>query len=846
MRKERQIIEVAALGAIALFSGASGAETVRQAVREALATNPQIHAAFNERYAAQAKARETLSGFYARVNIVGAYGWENSDNVYTREALNQTGYLGLRRKQASISITQNLFDGFATTDNKERDDALVNASAFNVQEEAQRVALATINAYLDVRRWQDIVVLAQEVLRVHQHIYDNIHRRVGAGRGTAADVEQAKGRLALAQSNLVVAHASLRNAIIRYRGVVGQYPDNSLVLPEVPSGMIPVSLDQAMQMAANNNPLLKGRQAQVTAALAAKKATFATYYPRVNFVASQNWGENLYGREGIDRGYSAMLNIRYDLYNGGADSAKTRASVSRANQTMDERNLEVRRLMSATRMEWHRYQTSRMREALLLQRRDAAQKTQNAYREQYDIGRRSLLDMLDSENEVFIASRDYIDNEYDKLSAAYGLLANAGTLLPSVGAPMPGAGRCVQYEDCLAPVYSTPAQTVVFAQAVDREKKESEYRLGGFVVKPSLSVTEMSDDNVYATPDNKKSDTATLAGVSLTATSDWGRNMLSFNVGGTATRYWQYSSENTSDYWGGINGRVYVGQTSNIFGSVSRSYLHEDRISPDYVYTTVPVSPVVYHDTSGQVGASIHIKNTAVRVVGAYTRLDYENVATTSGGVLDNDVRDRDVYGYGARWTLNENGMYRPFVQAAYETRSYDKARDGYGYSHDSSGSRGVIGMSLHGGAVQGEVFAGRLYQHYTDVRFSDVNDADYGLKMGWVPVHEFKFVFNVQHSLEETTVQGASGFLYTKVSGTAEYKLSSAWKMRLGASSGRSDYQMISRVDKISDVGVGVGYDFAPGATVDFELQHIERRSDEPLDNYDSRRVMAKISAKF
>ncbi|MEJ2059475.1 MAG: TolC family outer membrane protein [Gammaproteobacteria bacterium] len=822
------------------------AETVQQAVRQALATNPQMQASISERYARAQQLRQARAGYYPDVNVYGDWGWENSDNPFT-QAEGNNGYVGLTRKEASISLRENLFNGRTTTNEVARERARVNAAAYQVQQQAESVALQSVEAYLDVRRQRELLSLSQQFLKTHEEIYQRIRRRVASGLSNQGDLAQASGRLALANSNVVAAEANLRDAVNRYRSVVGGSPDEALELPALGPDALPNSLDEAVQLTVSGNPDLKSAQAEVAAALAEQRARRGNFYPNIDFVASQDWGENLYGLKGVDKGYRAMLNLRYNLFNGGADDAAARAQAYRANAARDHSDNVYREIVRITRVDWQGYQAASSQLDDLRQHRDAAARTRDAYVSQFRLGRRSLLDMLNGENELFEASRDYINGQYRRLVNGYRLLADNGQLLASIGQPMPGAAACADGASCFGPAYANQAQALVLAQERGREFRASQYRVGSFVLHPELAMTEMYDDNIYATPDNTTSDTATLIRANVDLKSDWSRHMLNFGAGGIATRYGTYDSENTGDYWGEANGRFDFTNSFNVFGGVTRSHLHEDRTSPDYTYlVNIPVSPIVYDQTRSNLGANWKFGNASLRVAGSLTELDFKSVATTTGGVINNDDRDRDVAGYGARLTLNTGGRYQPFVQGTYDQRHYVNRPDDYGYDRNSSGYRAVAGMNVRQGALHGSLYLGGLSQKFDDSRFKDVNDLDYGMRMSWKPRGGSAFTLAVRRSLEETILPGSSSYLYTRISGSADIRVAPAWTLKVDGSNGLGEYQDIVRTDKVNSFGLGVNYAFDRHMSLEGGVQHIQRTSDEPLDNYQINRVLARISAKL
>lgn len=846
MRKEQKLAGIMAVAAAFSASPVAQAVTVQQAVRQALDTNPEVQAAIANRYATTEAWRVARSGFYPSVTLYGTYGRENTSNPYTRAVTGSSDYRDLTRKEASIVFTQPLFDGFATSNERQRATADVDAASYSVQDTAQQIALDALNAYLDVVRERRLTSLAQEFLATHQRIYDQIRKRAEAGIGSQADVEQAKGRLALAKSNAIAANANLTDALSRYESVVGTEPDANMTLPALGADALPATLTVALDEATQQNPGIKQAQARVIASQAARQAERAGYWPHLSLVASHNWGEDLYGRKGVEQGYRALLQMRYNLLSGGGNTAAEKSAAYRENQAKDSLNSERRSVSAEIKRQWNEYVSASEKKDLFRQQQSAAEQTRNAYEKQFRIGQRTLLDLLDSENELFKATSDYVTTQHTQVKAAYALLADSGLLLAYLGEPMPAAAHCVEGRSCLGSAYTSPAQTALFAQAVERDKKAMQHRVGSFVFVPQLSVSATQDDNIYVTPDQEKSDSLVQLRTSFALQSDWSKHKLEAEVGGLATRYAEYNTENSSDYWLKLNGQYDISERSNIFGGASSSYKHEDRASPDYIYTVVPDAPIHYRERRTHVGVEQGVGPVSIKLAAAYTAMDFENSTSTLGARINNDDRDRELVGYGVRLTLMPGSSYQPFLQYTSDNRDYRDKVDDYGYKRSSSGYRAHLGLRVATTPLSAEAYIGKLNQSFDDARFSDVEKPDYGVKVKWKPLRKLALEAMEKTSLEETTLDASSSYYYTSSAASLSYDITDKWTVKLTGLQSKSEFQDVSRVDKGRLTATGLTYALDDKVSLSGEVQKEKRTSDEPLDEFTANRFIFRVSAEL
>jgi opacity protein-like surface antigen len=329
--------------------------------------------------------------------------------------------------------------------------------------------------------------------------------------------------------------------------------------------------------------------------------------------------------------------------------------------------------------------------------------------------------------------------------------------------------------------------------------------VGSFLVLPELSVSEMYDSNIFATRDNEVDDTLTILYPDISAKSTWDEHELTFSAGGAFSQYYSNGDEDYDDYWTELEGRYDISPQTNLFGGAGLSYLHEDRSSPDD--NLAGEKPTTYHSRTAHAGVSHRLSRVALRLGGTFERLSFDDVSN-----LDNADRDRDVFGAGARATFELNRRYDVFVQGVWDKRDYDEQPDDNGYRRSSDGYRAGAGVKARfSNRLSGTAEIGKLSQDYDDARFSTVSKPDFGARLSWLASPRTTLSAALERSLEETTLAGASSYLYTALNANLSHRVTSRLGLTATLLTGRENYQGINREDDIYGGQVTLRYALDP-----------------------------------
>lgn len=441
----------ASIALAAGFAAAQPADPLREAVARALLENPDLAARANAFRAADEAVKVGRAGWLPRVDLNAGVG-QDRDRITSRTPDDQT----LNRTGVSLQVTQLLWDGLGTRGEVGRLGHERLARYFEFLDAAELTALEAARAYHDVLRFRRLVQLAEDNYVQHRYAFLQIQSRVQAGVGRGVDLEQANARLALAESNLTTEIANLHDVTARYQRIVGDAPPAVLPAAQPLMAGVPGSAGDAMKAALQRSPAISAGIEQLRAARASASVRDAGFQPRVEARVRAGGGKNYESVLDRTRGTTAEVVLNWNLYNGGADQARVRQAANVVSQAADLRDKACRDARQTAAIAFNDTRKLTEQIALLQRNTTAIEKARDAYRQQFDIGQRSLLDLLNAENEVYTARRALANAEFDRMIAFARTHAAMNQLTTQLGLSRPavaavaddwsagedGPGRC--------------------------------------------------------------------------------------------------------------------------------------------------------------------------------------------------------------------------------------------------------------------------------------------------------------------------------------------------------------------------------------------------------------------
>jgi adhesin transport system outer membrane protein len=440
LRHAARFVSCTAIGWAALLACASAQPTdpLREAVQRALSTNPQVTDRLNALRASADQVSVARGGLLPRVDLDAQAGAARNRNT-----ANTPETQSFRIGGVALSATQLLWDGLSTYNQIERFDHARLSRYFEFLDASDQTALEAVRAYVDVVRTRELVRLAEDNYVQHRQVAELIQSRVGAGVGRGVDLEQANARLALAETNLSVETANLHDVMERYVRIVGAAPPSLMPLPApllaAQSSTVAGLLDETVR----KNAAIAASIENLRAVQSQSKENNGLFQPRVEANVRSGAGKNFDGLQSQKSATTAGVTLTWNLFNGGADQARVRQAASLINQAADQRDQACRDARQVASIAFN--DTRKLVEqAGYLERNVAAtERARDAYRQQFEIGQRSLLDVLNAENELFGSRRSLANANYDLIVARARARAAATSLVATLGLTRGDGGAAV-------------------------------------------------------------------------------------------------------------------------------------------------------------------------------------------------------------------------------------------------------------------------------------------------------------------------------------------------------------------------------------------------------------------
>ncbi|MEM9393385.1 MAG: TolC family protein [Pseudomonadota bacterium] len=423
---------LATLIALCLTKPAS-ALSVEEAILYVLEANPEISAAAANKQAIEFELDQARTFRVPRFSLEAETGISQNRGTTTPslpasdDAI--TGYgVGAR-------ITQNLFDGFSTRSEIERQAYRVDGAALRVLERSEFLSLEAVRVYAEVLRNRALVRLAEQNLAYHRDILQRIERAFENGVVGISDLQQIEERVFLAEDTLAVFRLDTAEAEALFQEVIGVDAKGLGQVPRI-SGAVPSTLDAALGVARRTNPTILFLQADVGSAEALSRKTDGNRYPTLDLEAFARYGEDLDGFEGTVEDYGIGLFLRYEIQ-GSQNRALRQEQVRRVNEARSNLLTQVRLVEREVRQSWANRNAAARRVNLLDRQVALSRDVLASYEEEFQIGARSLLDVLNTQISLFETQINQANLTSLKDFIDYRILASMGVLLPTLGIEPP-------------------------------------------------------------------------------------------------------------------------------------------------------------------------------------------------------------------------------------------------------------------------------------------------------------------------------------------------------------------------------------------------------------------------
>src|SRR3954447_4905803 len=423
-------------GVLLLSASPAWAVDLREAVQSALGTNPEIRQTVSNRAATEEELQQGRGFYYPRISVEGSAGVEDLHNP-TRKELGIADHT-LWPIEGDLILDQLVYDSGGREAEIRRQAARSDAAAARVQERSEFVALNVSRTYIDYVLQQRLVAIAQDNVTFHERLAGDLREGVSKGSISIADQQQAEERLQAARAKVTQAREDLDPPAITFRRLTG-IPIDTVSLPPDLAQCMPGTLEDAEAVARQQNPRVHEAMADLATTREEIRAAKAELGPTFHIEGRARAGHDIDGFEGKTTDLQARGVVRWLLYNGGTKEANVREQQERSNETHARLFQRTREAEEDVRTAWSRLQNQTALASELETQGRISDDLLLSYREQFNIGRRSLLDVLDAQNSRYNVQQQAETARLARLYAQYRVLASENRLIQCLGVNAPAA-----------------------------------------------------------------------------------------------------------------------------------------------------------------------------------------------------------------------------------------------------------------------------------------------------------------------------------------------------------------------------------------------------------------------
>jgi len=406
---------------------ALNAFTLQEGVDEVLSTHPVVQERLHNYRSTLEDLRTTEAQYLPTLDYSGTLAHEKTKSPSTNFQSRT-----LNSYEHSLQLTQNLFNGFGTVYEADYNKARILAAANHYIENANDAAYRYVDMYIAALKNRDLLCIAKANVSFNEDIFAKVNKLYQAGMTTRSESEKADTSLSLAKANYVVAKNNMDDSLYNLERVLGRLLKAEELENTSFTGEIPASLEEVQSYANTHNPSMLVSEYNIKAAKAQKSAAYKNYYPKIDAFARQSWANDVSGLEGKDDRFKAGVTLSYNLYRGGADESAIQKNLSKIYQESENKRDAVRKLNEQGSLSWaaKTYLTEQV--ALLKRYEVTSAKTLELYQKEYDLGRRTLLDLLVAQNDHVSAQTQIIVAENNLLFSYYRILDSMGSMVQNL------------------------------------------------------------------------------------------------------------------------------------------------------------------------------------------------------------------------------------------------------------------------------------------------------------------------------------------------------------------------------------------------------------------------------
>ncbi len=387
-------------------------------------TNPEILEALELYHSVTAERTIATSGYWPTVGTELAAGPETTEGVTTNEVRQD-----LTAATATLYARQNLWNGGKTTAFVNETDARILAAAYEVANVANRIFLETTEAYIQVLKTRKLLEFSEENVLTQEKILEQVKEKTEAGFNRISDLRNSEARLALARGNYVSKQQDLNQTVVQFHRQFGRLvKPEQFVLPK-PKYKFPATVEETVDIALRHHPALEVAKYNIQVRKYSYEKAKADYWPTLDLELQAQHRDNVNGDEGETDQASAMLKLNYTFFDGGARKGEKGKNYGNLKKEYQRAYVERRNVNQTARLAWNILQAEKHKREYLNEHVDLSLQTLEAFKDEYFVGRRTLLDLLNMENEYNSAKNARAESKYAHLTAYYRISQATGLML---------------------------------------------------------------------------------------------------------------------------------------------------------------------------------------------------------------------------------------------------------------------------------------------------------------------------------------------------------------------------------------------------------------------------------
>ncbi len=398
--------------------------SLSEVLKNVTRTDPEIMEALSQYRSVQSERSIATSGYWPTVGTELSGGREFTKGVDTNDERES-----LTPSSATLYARQNLFSGGRTSAFVNETDARILAAAYEVLNVANRVYLETTEAYLNVIRAVEFLRLSEENVLTQEKILEQVREKSAAGFGRASDLKNSEARLALARSNYISRQQDVNQAVVRFQRRFGRLvKPEAFVAPE-PAFQFPKTVEETVAVAFRNHPALEVAEYNIQVRKYSFEKAKADDWPSIDLELKAQHRDNINGEPGDTDQYSAMLKLNYILFDGGLREGEQNKNFQSIHKENQRAYIERRNVNESVRLAWNIMQAEERKQKYLNEHVELSYETLEAFKEEYYVGRRTLLDLLNMENEYNAAKYASAESIFSNLIAYYRVSEATGMMV---------------------------------------------------------------------------------------------------------------------------------------------------------------------------------------------------------------------------------------------------------------------------------------------------------------------------------------------------------------------------------------------------------------------------------